>query len=138
MTHLMPIRVYYEDTDAGGVVYHANYLRFAERARSEWLRDLGLSHGDLLTRFARKLVVHRCSVEFHRPARLDELLKIYTQLVEIKGAKMKLRQLVLRSELALVDLHVDLAVITPSGRPARVPDELRSLLLAAAGLAEHA
>ena len=73
--HIFPIRVYYEDTDAGGIVYHAAYLKYAERARTEMMRATGMGHGDLLERHGVRLAVHRCVIEYHRPARLPRALR---------------------------------------------------------------
>ena len=82
-THVFAVRVYYEDTDAGGVVYHANYLRFAERARSEMLRALGIPHTQMLRDDGLAWTVSRCEVDFVRPARLDDALEVYSRLLEI-------------------------------------------------------
>src|ERR1700683_5638416 len=90
--HRYAIRVYYEDTDAGGVVYHASYLRFAERARTEALRDLGIPHADLVARFGLMLVVRRIKVDYLRPARLDESLTVMTEPLEVGGASVVVRQ----------------------------------------------
>ncbi len=133
MSHTLPLRVYYEDTDAGGVVYHANYLRFAERGRSEWLRSLGLDHRHLREEYGRQIVVRRCQVEFRRPARLDDALSVSTQLVDIKGARIHLLQRIEGPGAALVELAVELAVVDPQGRPCRLPEPLRAALDAARG-----
>jgi acyl-CoA thioester hydrolase len=138
MIHTVAVRVYYEDTDAGGVVYHANYLRFAERARTEWLRELGLGHGDLRRRFGLLFMVRRCSADFRRPALLDESLNIDTQLIEMTGARVRLRQLVRRGRELLVAIDVELALVSLDGRPARVPQEIRSAIAEAARVALHA
>src|ERR1700744_1426523 len=90
--HRYAVRVYYEDTDAGGVVYHASYLRFAERARTEALRDLGIPHAELLQRFTLMFVVRRVEVDYLRPPRLDEALAIITEPLEVGGASVLLRQ----------------------------------------------
>lgn len=128
MSHSLPVRVYYEDTDAGGVVYHASYLRFAERGRSEWLRALGLDHGTLRAGHGRQIVVRRCRVEFARPARLDDCLIVKTQLIELKGARVRLEQRVERAGTLLVALEVELAVVDLQGRASRLPGPLREVL----------
>lgn len=130
MTHTLAVRVYYEDTDAGGVVYHANYLRFAERGRSEWLRGLGLDHRSLRERHGRQIVVRRCHVEFHRPAKLDDLLRISTQFIDMKGIRVRLMQRVERADALLAELEVELAVVDLQGRPSRLPPALREALQA--------
>ena len=88
------LRVYYEDTDAGGVVYHANYLRYAERARTEALRDAGIPHADLVERFGLMFVVHRAEIDYVRPAMLDDLLVVETETMDVGGATVLLRQTV--------------------------------------------
>lgn len=126
--HLHPIRVYYEDTDAGGIVYHSCYLNFAERARTEMVRDLGISQQSLLqdgTAFA----VRRALVDFLRPARLDDLLTVETGLRSIGGASLDLDQTIRRNDdgTELVRIEVRLGYITLSGRPTRLPAAMRDL-----------
>ena len=84
--HRYSLRVYYEDTDAGGVVYHANYLRYAERARTEALRDAGIPHAELVERFGLMFMVHRAEIDYVRPAMLDDLLVVETETMEVGGA----------------------------------------------------
>lgn len=131
MAHELALRVYYEDTDAGGIVYHANYLRFAERARTEWLRALGLDHPTLLARHGCQFTVRRCRVDYRRPARLDDALTVRTRVVGHGGARVALRQEVCRDGEPLVTLEVELAVIGTDLRPRRLPPELLRLLPAA-------
>src|SRR5690348_18172653 len=92
--HHFPLRVYYEDTDAGGVVYHANYLRFAERARTEALRVMGIPHAELVERHGMMFMVRRAEVDYVRPARPDDSLVIETETLAIGGASLSLRQTV--------------------------------------------
>ena len=92
MEHLHSIRVYYEDTDAGGVVYYSNYLRFAERARTEFLRDAGFDHLALMTERSLVFAVRRCEVDYFRPARLDDALQICTRSLKTTGASFWLEQ----------------------------------------------
>jgi len=124
----LQVRVYYEDTDAAGIVYHANYLRFAERARTEWLRRSGLTHPQLIERHGCQFAVRRCSLDFRRPARLDDLLTVRTRLLRSGGARIELAQDVLRGEELLVGLTVELALLDRAGRPRRVPPALAELL----------
>jgi acyl-CoA thioester hydrolase len=133
-----PVRVYYEDTDAGGIVYHASYLRFAERARTEWLRALGIVHADLLSRFGCLFAVRRCRIDFRRPARLDDALVVATSLIAARGARLELRQDVLRAGELLVGLDVELALLGPGHRPARLPPDLRTALQSVTGAAHAA
>ena len=88
--HLYPLRIYYEDTDAGGIVYHANYLRFAERARTEALRDMGIPHAEMVGQFGLMFVVRRIEVDYQRAARLDDSLTVVTESVEVGGASVVL------------------------------------------------
>src|SRR5690348_12539800 len=92
--HRFAIRVYYEDTDAGGVVYHATYLRYAERARTEALRDAGIPHADLVERCNVMFMVHRAEIDYVRPASLDDLLVVETETLDVGGATVVLRQVV--------------------------------------------
>jgi acyl-CoA thioester hydrolase len=95
--HRIRIRVYYEDTDAAGIVYHSVYLEFAERARTEMLRCLGLDHATLRARLGVVFTVRRCSIDYRAPARLDDLLEIATRVVRLGGASLELEQQVLRA-----------------------------------------
>jgi acyl-CoA thioester hydrolase len=126
--HIFAARVYYEDTDAGGVVYHTSYLRLAERARREMMRAVGFSHGLLLDRYNVLFVLRRCSVEFRQPARLDDALEVRTRVMKVAGASLEGHQLILRDGLPLVQVKTTLACRTPSGRPVRLPDEVRCVL----------
>ena len=128
-SHLLPIRVYYEDTDFSGVVYHASYLRFMERGRSEFLRSSGLRHqGMLAAEEPLVWVVRRMVIDFGKPARVDDALIVRTRIREVTGARMKLAQAVLRDEEELVAAEVEACTITLDGRLRRIPDEIRSRL----------
>jgi acyl-CoA thioester hydrolase len=122
--HRLTIRVYYEDTDAGEMVYHASHLRFAERARTEMLRCLGVDHGDLRARFGLTFAVRRCVIDFLAPAHLDDLLDVRTRPVRVGGASLDLEQRILRNHRPLARLEVRLALISPALRVARLPREL--------------
>jgi len=124
--HRFPVRVYYEDTDAGGIVYHAQYLCFAERARTELLRTVGVDHGQLLDEDGGVFAVRRALVEFHRPARLDDLLVVETSLRAARGARLNLRQDIKKESQLLVVIDIDLAFITPDLRPRRLPARVRA------------
>ncbi len=125
--HTYSLRVYYEDTDAGGVVYHARYLGMAERARTEALRDAGIPHAELTAAHGLAFVVHRLAAEYRRPARLDDRLAIETTVTSATSVRLALRQLVRRDATTLVVLSVELACVGPDGRPARIPPRWRSL-----------
>ncbi|HYM02512.1 MAG TPA: tol-pal system-associated acyl-CoA thioesterase [Stellaceae bacterium] len=124
--YLYPVRVYYEDTDAGGMVYHANYLKFAERARTEMLRRLGIEQDRLRADSGFVFVVRRCTIDFALPARLDDDLVIVTRLASIGGASLDLDQEVRRDGVILVRLALQVACIGRSGRPHRLPQEIRA------------
>ena len=126
-SHSLPLRVYYEDTDAAGMVYHANYLKFAERGRSEMLRSLGFPHRKLAAENGVGFAVRRCSVEYLTPARLEDALVVDTTLIELGAATLNLRQQVRRGGELLADLEVLVACIGRDGRPRRLPSALRAL-----------
>ena len=124
MTHIYTYttRIYYQDTDAGGIVYHANYLAIAERARTEALRDMGAPHSELITEFGVMFVVHRVNLLYQRPARIDELVTVETEFVEVNGATVTLRQKFLRDSdsLAMLELGLGCARVS-DGRATRIP-----------------
>jgi len=126
--HVFSVRVYYEDTDAGGVVYFANYLKFAERARTELLRILGIEQSRLAGDAGVVFVVRRCVVDFLRPARLDDRLEIHTGVSDIRGASVDLHQSVCRNGDELVCMDVRIACIKRAdpGRPVRLPQGVRA------------
>jgi acyl-CoA thioester hydrolase len=129
--HLYAVRVYYEDTDAGGVVYHANYLRFAERARTEALRDLGVAHAEMAVQHGLMFMVRRIKVDYLGPARLDESLVVATRVAAIRGAVVELRQDVRNETRLLVGLDIQLACVRVTDqRPARVPVRWTEALMA--------
>ena len=125
------MRVYYEDTDAGGVVYHANYLRYAERARTEALRDAGIPHAMLVERFNLMFMVHRAEIDYLRPARLDDTLVVETETIEVGGATIRLRQTVHGPAGPCAVMRIRLACVRIGGnKPARIPPEWREALAA--------
>ncbi|WP_305986883.1 tol-pal system-associated acyl-CoA thioesterase [Roseibium sp. MMSF_3544] len=129
--HVLPVRVYYEDTDFTGIVYHGAYVRFFERARSDFLRLIGIHHKEL-AKGGLAFAVRGMTLDFQKPARIDDVLEVHTSLSEFKGARVKLDQLVYRGEELLVSAAVTVAVITQEGRPTRLPVNL------AEKLAQHA
>jgi acyl-CoA thioester hydrolase len=129
--HRFPVRVYFEDTDAGGVAYHATYLRWAERARTESLRAMHLPHALMMERHHAMLVVRRIEVAYVRPARLDEPLIVETRIRALGAATLDLDQRVLREEggAELAQLLVGLVCVKADGlKPARIPEPWRSEL----------
>ena len=128
-----PARVYCEDTDAGGVVYHARYLAFMERARSEWMRALGWDQGVLRDRDDQVFVVRAMDIDFRAPARLDDQLQVSVRLLECRGASFSVGQRIERDGALLVEARVRIAALRASDfRPRPIPDalltELKSLL----------
>ena len=128
-----PARVYWEDTDAGGVVYHARYLAFMERARSEWMRALGWNQGVLRDRDDQVFVVRAMDIDFRAPARLDDQLQVSVRLLECRGASFSVGQRIERDGSLLVESRVRIAALRASDfRPRPIPDalltELKSLL----------
>jgi acyl-CoA thioester hydrolase len=132
--HVWPIRVYFEDTDAGGVVYHGNYLKFAERARTELMRGGGFDHTGLAKEHGVLIVVRDCAMEFIAPARLDDALEVRSRITNIAGASLTIRQEVFRpmpetgGDKLLVRIELRLACIDFEFRPARLPDALKRAL----------
>jgi len=128
-THVLPVRVYYEDTDAGGIVYHANYLRFAERGRTEMLRAVGIHQNDLRAETGLAFAVYKGDVHYMKPAKLDDVLLVETELKEITGASMRVRQTIRReSGEDLVQFNAQVVCLTADGRAARLPANLRDVL----------
>lgn len=125
-THVLPMRVYYEDTDAAGIVYYANYLKFAERGRTEMMRLFGVDHQTYLRDHGVAFAVRRCLADYRRPARLDDAIDVTTRLVGLGGATMEIEQAVELDGEPLVTLHMKLACMTADGRPTRVPAVLRA------------
>jgi acyl-CoA thioester hydrolase len=119
--HRFPFRVYYEDTDAAGIVYYANYLKFAERARTEMLRTIGVSHQAMREAKGVAFAVRRCQVEYMAPAKLDDMLEIRTRITELRGAAIEAEQVVSRDNDQLVRLNVMLVCIGPGGNATRIP-----------------
>lgn len=131
--HVFPIRVYYEDTDAAGIVYYVNYLKFAERARTEMLRLLGRGQQRMMEAEGVAFAVKSARVEYFRPARLDDALQVRTGLIEVAGASLKVRQRIFRArpeggDELLADMQIRLAVMDKSGRPTRLPADIRAAL----------
>jgi acyl-CoA thioester hydrolase len=127
--HVMPVRVYYEDTDFSGVVYHANFLRFMERGRTNFLRLLGADQRGLFEEAAREapgfaFVVRAMTLDFLKPARMDDVLRVTTAPAEVKGASVALHQTVSRGDELLVEARVRVAFVS-GGRPRPIPKALR-------------
>jgi acyl-CoA thioester hydrolase len=122
---VLPVRVYYADTDAGGVVYHARYLDMAERARTEMLRSVGWP---VVAADGSGFVARRSRVEWLRPARLDDLLAVHTTVAAVGGSTMTLRQTIRRGAETLCEMEIQLVHVGPGLRPTRIPAALRARL----------
>jgi acyl-CoA thioester hydrolase len=127
-THVLPLRVYYEDTDLSGVVYHANYLRYMERGRTEFFRSAGVWLARLDDAEPLAWTLRRAALEFHRPARLEDPLEVRTTFSAMTGARMQAVQRVVSNGALLLEGHVEACLITLSGRPRRIPPEVRDSL----------
>jgi len=124
--HSFKLRIYYEDTDAGGIVYHANYLKFAERARTEMIRDLGLTNGQLRDDHDVLIVVRHIDIDYSATAHLEDELVVESTVPEIGRTSFTMKQIVMRDSLACATLMVKLVCINKdSGRPVRIPDILK-------------
>ncbi len=128
--HQFPIRVYYEDTDAGGIVYHASHVRFLERGRTEFLRSIGLDQSVLMAADHGKallFVVRRMELDYLKPAKLDDILTVTTQLKDVGAARFVLEQALLRGSETILTGLVTVASIGGNGRPTRIPPDVRQL-----------
>ena len=126
--HVFDLRVYYEDTDLAGIVYYANYLRFIERARTEWVRALGVDQVALRAQSGIVFAVRRVEADYLQPARFDDLLRVETRLTAFSGARLHLAQDVLRGEVRLFAAQVVLVCLTDRGLPVRLPQAVRRVL----------
>lgn len=136
--HVLPVRVYFEDTDFSGLVYHATYVRWCERGRSDFLRLLGGDHRRLIDGSGGSepaaFVVRRMAFDFRRPARIDEVLEVETAVKEIGAASLALTQTVRRGEVVLVEAEVVVVLVSVSGKPLRISSTLRAAFAKTANL----
>ena len=130
-THVLPVRVYFEDTDFAGVVYHANFLKFCERGRTDFVRLLGIHHQSLADPSKGEpsvFVVRRIEIDYLRPGRLDDLLEVVTRCAELGGASLTLEQEVRRKETVLARAKVVVVLVSSSGKPQRIGGLIRGAL----------
>ena len=120
------IRVYIEDTDAGGIVYHANHIRFMERARTEWLRTQGIAHYWQQTDYS--FVVHKINVKYVRPILMDDLITVTARVISCKAASFVLQQKIYRGEILLASGEVELACLNKAMSPRKLPHEIHDLI----------
>jgi len=128
MSHHMTLRVYYEDTDLAGIVYYANYLKFIERGRTEWLRQLGIDQLAMQQATGHVFAVRRVEADYLRPARFDDLLTVVTELATGSPARVVVDQKVLRGDEILFTARVTIACLDGKGRPVRLPADLSMAL----------
>jgi acyl-CoA thioester hydrolase len=126
--HILPVRVYYEDTDFSGFVYHANYLKFCERARSDCLRLLGVRHREL--QGSTGFVVRRLTCDFLKPAAIDDVLEVESRFEETGGARLDIDQRIMKEGQVIFHAKVRVALVDSQGRPKRLPQELAKALAA--------
>lgn len=125
LRHLYSTYVYMDDTDSGGYVYHANYLKIAERARTEMLRNQGVDQRFLQQNRSMFFVVRECKIDYLLPARLDDFLEIQTEVYEVTGTRFVLGQKILKDQVEIVNLLITLVLVSEGGRPLRIPPSLR-------------
>tara|TARA_B100000941_G_scaffold278864_1_gene243614 strand:- start:756 stop:1148 length:393 start_codon:yes stop_codon:yes gene_type:complete len=122
-------KVYYEDTDSGGVVYYANYLKFFERARTDAITSLGFSNNKLVEKFGIYIIVKSCNLNFLKPAKLEDKLNIISKVLEVKNVSIKMRQNIFVNESMIVEAEILLASINKVGKPSKLPDEFKNQLI---------
>ena len=132
-----PLRVFYEDTDAAGIVYYANYLKFIERARTEMMRTAGIDHSSMREHEGVIFIVKRCALNYRKPARLDDWREIHTRVTALKGASLEAEQSVLKEGQLLVQADLRLACIHESGTPVRFPAGIRAALESLNNRSQH-
>jgi acyl-CoA thioester hydrolase len=129
-THVLPLRVYYEDTDLSGVIYHANYLRYMERGRTEFFRSAGISKIEgLAAEEPNAWALTHAEIEFLRPGRMDDMLQVHTMLTGLSGARLLARQRIYANDNLLTDGRIEACIITLTGKPRRIPQTIRDLLM---------
>ena len=127
-THFYPVHIFYEDTDFSGVVYHANYLKFLERARSSFLNLLDITHANLWEEHQMAFTIRKISIEYKSPAKVDDHLVIHTTYDHLEGARLLISQSCYREKTLIVKADIEAACITASGKPVRSPDFLKNEL----------
>ena len=128
-TFIFETKVYYEDTDAGGVVYYANYLKYIERARTEAINSIGISHKILIDRHQTFIVVKSCSIEFSKPAKLEDKLQIYSNIEKLNKASFVMKQKIKKNSEQICEAIVELVTVNADGKPVKIPDLMRDKLI---------
>ena len=122
------LKVFYEDTDSGGVVYYANYLKFFERARTEAISEIGLSNKKLLEENGIFIIVKSCNIEYKKPAKLEDQIEIKSNIISISNTSFKMRQKALRDNELITDCEIHLVIVDKKGKPSKIPEILKKKL----------
>ena len=122
-------KVYYEDTDSGGVVYYANYLKFLERARTDAITSLNFSNRNLIEEFGIYIIVKSCNLNFHKPAKLEDNLNIISKVLEVKNVSIRMKQHIFVNDSMIVEAEILLASVDEKGKPSKLPVEFKSQLI---------
>ena len=122
------LKVFYEDTDSGGVVYYANYLKFFERARTEAIAEIGLSNKKLLQEYGIFIIVKSCNIEYKKPAKLEDQLEVKSSIILISNTSFKMRQSAYRDQELITDCEIHLVIVDKKGKPTKIPDILKKKL----------
>ena len=122
-------KVYYEDTDSGGVVYYANYLKFLERARTDAITSLNFSNKNLIEKFGIYIIVKSCNLNFHKPAKLEDKLNIISKVLEVKNVSIRMKQYIFVNDSMIVEAEILLASVDEKGKPSKLPVEFKSQLI---------
>ena len=122
------VKVYYEDTDVGGVVYYANYLKFLERARSEAIYSLGYTNSSILKKFEVLLIVKSCKIDYKKPAMFEDTLEILSEIKSFTKTSFLMKQIILRNNEVISDAEIHLVSVDKNGKPSKIPEELRKKL----------
>ena len=122
------LKVFYEDTDSGGVVYYANYLKFFERARTEAIAEIGLSNKKLLQEYGIFIIVKSCNIEYKKPAKLEDQLEVKSSIILMSNTSFKMRQRAYRDQELITDCEIHLVIVDKKGKPTKIPDILKKKL----------
>tara|TARA_B100001029_G_C15024461_1_gene432705 strand:+ start:319 stop:717 length:399 start_codon:yes stop_codon:yes gene_type:complete len=122
------VKVYYEDTDVGGVVYYANYLKFLERARSEAIYSLGYTNSSILKKFEVLLIVKSCKIDYKKPAMFEDTLEILSEVKSFTKTSFLMKQIILRNNEVISDAEIHLVSVDKNGKPSKIPEDLKKKL----------
>jgi|TARA_B100001540_G_C15678268_1_gene583590 acyl-CoA thioester hydrolase len=124
----LTVKVYYEDTDSGGVVYYANYLKFLERARSEAIYTLGFTNSGLLEKHNILLIVKSCNIEYKKPAKFEDKINIISEVISFTKTSFTMKQCILRNNELITEANVHIVIVDKNGKPSKIPEELKQKL----------